>query len=176
MTEQTDVEENLPNGREANCCASEMQSGISSWHLDRRKRLLRLPRQPVARGTNGQVGVESSGVCGPARVEAVDWHSAHATQGAWRCFVLWGGPRPSAGRQGGHNTHLRCTTSGLWMIFLFISAINEWICILLSMVSTYMVIYRDHYMSTAECCVHSSCIVPVIMVKVLSALQEEALC
>lgn len=54
--------------------------------LRQAQRLLRLPRQLVAHVMNGQVGVEPSGVCGPVRVEAVDWHLAHATQGARRSF------------------------------------------------------------------------------------------
>lgn len=39
-----------------------------------------LPRQPVACVMDGQVGVESTGVCGPVRTEAGDWHAAHAAR------------------------------------------------------------------------------------------------
>lgn len=44
-------------------------------------RALRLPRQPVACAMDGQVGVESTGVCGPVRAEVGDWHRAHAAWG-----------------------------------------------------------------------------------------------
>lgn len=40
-----------------------------------------MPRQLVACVMDGQVGVESTGVCGPVRTEAGDWHTAHATRG-----------------------------------------------------------------------------------------------
>lgn len=40
-----------------------------------------MPRQLVACEMDGQVGVESTGVCGPVRVEAGDWHTAHAARG-----------------------------------------------------------------------------------------------
>lgn len=40
-----------------------------------------MPRQLVACAMDGQVGVESTGVCGPVRAEAGDWHTALATRG-----------------------------------------------------------------------------------------------
>lgn len=40
-----------------------------------------MPRQLVACTMDGQVGVESTGVCGPVRAEAGDWHTAHAARG-----------------------------------------------------------------------------------------------
>lgn len=42
---------------------------------------MRLPRQLVACVMDGQVGVESTEDCGPARAEAGDWHTAQATRG-----------------------------------------------------------------------------------------------
>lgn len=68
---------------EESCCASENAKQGFILTLRQAQRLLRLPRQLVAHVMNGQVGVESSGVCGPVRVEAVDWHT---TQGAQRPF------------------------------------------------------------------------------------------
>lgn len=40
-----------------------------------------LPRKLVAFAVDGQVGVESTGVCGPVRAEAGDWHEAHTARG-----------------------------------------------------------------------------------------------
>lgn len=41
-----------------------------------------MPRQLVRLDAmDGQVGVESTGVCGPVRAEAGDWHAAHAARG-----------------------------------------------------------------------------------------------
>lgn len=58
------------------CCASKMLYKIC---LDTETaRAFRLPRQLVACAIDGQVGVESTGVCGPVRAEAGDWHTAHA--------------------------------------------------------------------------------------------------
>lgn len=44
-------------------------------------RARRLPRKLVAFAEDGQVGVESTGVCGPVRAEAGDWHTAPTAQG-----------------------------------------------------------------------------------------------
>lgn len=44
-------------------------------------RALGLPRQPVACGMDGPVGVESTGVCGPVRAEAGGRCTAHAARG-----------------------------------------------------------------------------------------------
>lgn len=54
--------------------ASDMQNKI---RLDTETggRALGLPRQLVAGAMDGQVGAESTGVCGP-RTEAGDWHTA----------------------------------------------------------------------------------------------------
>lgn len=41
----------------------------------------RLPRKLVAFAVDGQVGVESTGVCGPVRAEAGDWHETHTARG-----------------------------------------------------------------------------------------------
>lgn len=40
-----------------------------------------LPRKLVAFAVDGQVGVESTGDCGPVRAEAGDWHKAHTARG-----------------------------------------------------------------------------------------------
>lgn len=40
-----------------------------------------MPRQLGACAMDRQVGVESTGVCGPVRAEAGDWHAAHAARG-----------------------------------------------------------------------------------------------
>lgn len=86
MTGQTDVEEN--SQMDENCCASENTKQGFVLPLRQAQRLLRLPRQLVAHVMNGQVGVESSGVCGPVRVEAVDWRPAHTTQGLSTHFLI----------------------------------------------------------------------------------------
>lgn len=49
---------------------------------------MRLPRQLVACAMVGQVGVESTGVCGPVRAEAGDWHTAHAAHGG-SLLLIW---------------------------------------------------------------------------------------
>lgn len=110
-----------------NCCASENAKQGFILTLRQAQRLLRLPRQLVAHVMNGQVGVEPSGVCGPVRVEAVDWHPAHAAQGARRSFSdCEVDPDHLLGPEGvtqSHRAapHLHCTG------FLFISCSGSYI-------------------------------------------------
>lgn len=40
-----------------------------------------MPRKLVAFAVDGQVGVESTGVCGPVRAEAGDWYTAPTARG-----------------------------------------------------------------------------------------------
>lgn len=65
---------------------------------------------------DGQVGVESTGVCGPVRAEAGDWHTAHATWGLNADAPDSGvDPRPSAGKWRRSQQHVGNTHAGAFV-------------------------------------------------------------
>lgn len=158
---------------------------------------------------NGQVGAESSGVCGPARVEAVDWHPAHAAQGAQCWFsdcevdpdhLLVTEGVTSCHRAGPHldcerlyfvfrllhyiyyilyYAHFSITFSQLHGVTptslenLMCTYVSQWInlySVRRGIIHTYIVCC----ICIGESSLHSSWLIPVILVKVLCVWLEKA--